>query len=948
MNISHHHIFFTAFLFFSFLFSSTAQSFSVFGKVTDELDSAAVGAVAVLLKPQDSSVYKGTTTNTRGVFRVEGVNAGNYLLKVSFFGYKDVFKNVEVTDNLRAGKFKLQPLAKNLKEVEVKTSALLATQNGDTTSFNSNAYKTNKDAMAEDLITKMPGVTVVDGKVQAQGEDVKQILVDGKPFFGDDPNAVLKNIPAEIIDKVQVFDRRSDQSLFTGMDDGNSSKTINIITKVEFRNGLFGRVYGGYGYEDVYKGGGVFNHFKDKQRFTVMAMSNNINEQNFSSEDLLGVMSSSGNNAQRGGGMRGGGGRGGSSRGGGGSSGSDNFLVNARNGISTTHAFGLNFSDEWNKRTNVSFSYFFNLADNVAQSDLFRQYVVGSNNGLNYNENTLAQSDNMNHRLSGRLEHKLDSFNTILLQPKLSFQINNGTNTIYGVNSRTTIISSTNNQYQSKLNGYTISLPVLYNHSFHKRGRSLSINVSPSVNGSDGNSNYVSYNGYFIPVNFSDTIDQRSTLVKNGIISNGNVTYTEPLNTNNFLSFNYLITYNYSESDKITFNKNNSANDYSIKDSLVSNVFNTSYISNAAGIGYRYQKNNHSFSFGVNAQQAELNRQQIFPGDVTTGKTFRSLLPNAQYNYRLGNKHNFRINYRSSNNPPSVEQMQDVLNNSNVLQLSIGNPELRQNFQHNLFTRYSAVNTLKSTSLFVMLGGTYTNDYIGNSTIIASDDTTVFGKIFLAKGSQIIRPENMNNQYSLRCFFNYSFPVKFLKSNLNINGGANYNNTPALINGKINYARTTSPSMGLVLSSNVSENIDFTLSSSTAYNSVVNTLQSDLNSGFLSQNSRAKVNLTFLKKLVLSAEYNQQYFSGLTASYNQNINLLNAALAVKFLKGNSGELRLFVFDILNQNKSINRNITETYTEDTRTTILQRYFMLTFTYNFKTYFKSEGDKIKQQP
>jgi hypothetical protein len=880
-------------------------------------------------------MHKGSTTNNRGMFKIDNVEPGNYILRISYFGYKDIYKPLEIADNTRAGKFKLQTLAKTLREVEVKTSAVLATQNGDTTSFNSNAFKTNKDAMAEDLLTKMPGVMVIDGKVQAQGEEVRQVLVDGKPFFGDDPSAVLKNLPAEVIDKVQVFDRRSDQSLFTGLDDGNSSKTINIITKVEFRNGLFGRVYGGYGYEDVYKGGAVINRFKDKQRLTIMAMSNNINEQNFSSEDLLGVMSASGGNNQRGG-MRGGrGGRPGSGN-------SDNFLVNARNGISTTHAFGLNFSDEWSKQTNVSFSYFLNWANNEASSDLYRQYVVGTNSGLNYTENNLALTDNINNRLAGRFEHKLDSFNSILIQPRLSFQTNNGSNNIYGINTKTNVKSNINNQYQSKLDGYTISLPVLYNHSFRKRGRTVSVNASPSLNGSSGSSNYVSYNAYFDPVSFADTIDQRSTLTKNGINSNGNITYTEPLNQNHFLSVNYLLTYNYSESDKLTFNKNSVSNDYNLRDSLVSNVFNTSYAAHAAGLSYRYQKEKHTVSFGVNAQQAQLSRQQLFPSNNLTGITFKSVLPNARYDYRISAKKSLRVNYRSSNNPPAVEQLQDVLNNSNVLQLSIGNPNLRQNFQHNLFTRYSAVNTEKSTSMFVMLAGSYTNDYIGNSTIIAANDTTVFEKIFLAKGSQISRPENLNNNYNLRFFFNYSFPIALLKSNLNINSGVNYNNLPALINGKINYAKTTSPSMGLVLSSNISEYVDFTLSSNTSYNGVVNTLQSDLNSGFLSQNSKAKLNLTMWKKLVVSTEYNQQYFSGLTATFNQNINLLNAAVAYKFLKDNKGELRLFVFDILNQNKSINRTITETYTEDTRTTILQRYFMLTFTYNFKTYFKKEAN------
>lgn len=931
--------------------SLQAQTFSVFGRVVDETDSAAVGVAAMILKTNDSTVVGAATTNEKGFFRIENLAPNTYILKISYIGYKDQFKNFQLSENYRVGKIQLKTLSKTLKEIEVKTQAVMATQNGDTTSFNSKAFKVNKDATAEDLVTKMPGVTVVDGKVQAQGEDVKQVLVDGKPFFGDDPNSVLKNLPAEVIDKVQVFDRRSDQSQFTGFDDGNSSKTINIVTKTQFRNGVFGKVYGGYGYEDKYKGGAVINRFKDKQRFTVMAMTNNINEQNFSSEDLLGVMSSGSSN-QRGGGMRGGGssggGRGGSGGGGYQQNNSDNFLVNAKNGITTTNALGLNYSDQWGKNTTITTSYFFNWTDNKSSTTLLRQYLAGGNTGLNYNENSLANSNNYNHRLNVRFEHKLDSFNSFVLQPKFSLQMNDGTSELSGVNTKTVDLSTTSNKYKSNVNGYSLSFPVLFRHNFRKRGRTFSIDLNPTYSPSGGNSSFVSYNSYSTTTTFVDTVDQKSDLTKYGLNSNSNVTYTEPMGKSGFLSVNYIFIYNYSQSEKNTFNKNSATNDYSLRDSLVSNVFNTTYMANAAGVSYRYQKEKYNFSFGVNAQQAQLAKEQVFPSSSNSSRIFSSLLPNAQYQYKFSQKNNIRLTYRTNNSPPSIDQLQDVLNNSNSLQLSIGNPNLKQTFQHNLFARYTGVNTEKSTSTFIMLGGTYTDNYIGNSTIIANNDTTVYDKIFLARGSQISRQENLNNNYNLRLFFNYSFPIKPIKSNLNINTGCNYSNVPALINNKLNYSKTTSPSFGLVISSNISENIDFTLSSTSSYNTVVNTLQTTLNSSYLNQSSKATVNVTLFKKLVLRGEYTNTYYSGLTASFNQNINLLNGALAFKFMKDNRAELRLFVFDILDQNKSIQRNITETYIEDTRTTILQRYYMLTFTYNIKNYFQKKDEKKDVKP
>lgn len=932
------------FIFICSAINGFGQTFSIEGKVDEKKDVHAIGAAVVVLK-SDSSFLKGTTTNENGNFKIEGLSEGKYILKVSYLGYADYYKEAEANGGpgFNFQYIRLMSEAKQLKEVKVEADAIIATQSGDTTSYNSKAFKTNKDATAEDLVTKMPGVAIVDGKVQAQGDEVKQVLVDGKPFFGDDPNSVLKNLPAEVIDKVQVFDKKSDQAQFTGFDDGNSSKTINIVTKVQFRNGIFGKIYGGYGYEDKYKGGLVFNRFKEKQRFTVLVLSNNINEQNFSSEDLLGVLSSSGGNNNRG--MRGGG-----SRGGGRSSGqqnnSESFLVDVRNGIIATNAAGINYSDNWGKKTSVSAAYFFNWTDNNAESVLLRDYIIGNNNGLRYDEDNVSRSNNYNHRLNLKFECKLDSQNAITIQPRVSFQINEGKSNLLGLNTISVTISSIDNNYKSNLDGYTIAFPVSYRHGFAKRGRTISLDLNPNYNGSSGNNKMQTFNRYYLDTIYSgDTLDQRSLLNKYGWNSASNLIYTEPLSKSGFLSLSYVFTYNYSSSKKNTFNRDMSNYEYSLRDTLLSNVFDNTYLAHSAGLSYRYNKEKFNFSLGVSGQQAELNKQQTFPSEFSGGRVFQSVLPNAQFQYRFDKNRNLRFNYRSNNTPPSVDQLQDVVNNSNSLQLSTGNPDLNQNFQNNFSLRYSGVNTLKSTSLFVLVGGTYTDDYIGNSTLIANRDTVVFNDVFLAKGSQLSRPVNLDNYYNLRFFFNYSFPIKKLKSNLNINAGCNYNNVPALINDKKNYSNTTAPSLGLVLSSNISEKVDFTLSSNSAYNDVKNTIQPDLNSAYLQQNSKAKLNINPSGGFVFSVEYNNQYYSGLSDTYNQSISLLNASVGYKFMKDKRADLRLFVFDILGQNNSIQRNITETYIEDSQTTILQRYFMLTFTYNIKKYFQKSPDKPK---
>jgi hypothetical protein len=929
------------FIFFVSFANAFSQVQSISGKLIDESKQASIGSSVFLLNIKDSSFVKGAVTDVDGFFKIEDIASNSYILKIISLGYNPVFKSILIANQpIDLGVITLKQNSLNLKEVKIEGQMSLATQNGDTTSFNSKAYKVNKDATAEDLVSKMPGVAIVDGKVQAQGEEVKQVLVDGKRFFGDDANAVLKNLPAEIIDKVQVFDKKSDQSQFTGFDDGNASKTINIVTKAQFRNGIFGKVYGGYGYENKFKGGASVNIFKGNRRITVLAQSNNINEQNFSSEDLVGVASSA---STGGGGRRGGGGQGGGS-----GNASDNFSVNNQNGINTTSLFGLNYSDKWGKKTEVSSSYFFNWTKNDSKSSLLQQYILGSNNGLIYNETNNANSDNFNHRLNFKIETKLDSQNTISIQPKLSFQTNSGSKKLVGINSKELQnISNSINTNSSNLSGYNLSALILYRHSFAKRGRTFSINVTPTITDNSGDNALYSLNTYYTTgIIFADTIDQRSTILKSGNSIKGNASFTEPLDSFNFLLVDYSTIYTDNYSSKRTFNSFNNDNIYSNLDSSLTNVFKNQYQSQSGSLGYRFQKPKINFSINAAYQWAMLSKQQEIPTNYQLSKSFESVLPSAQFQYKFSPKKNLRLNYRTSNNAPSIDQLQDVINNTNALQLSTGNPELKQDFQQNLNMRYSGVNTIKATSFFALIGANYSSNYIGNSTLIANQDTTVYNSVFLKKGSQIIRPVNLDGYFSLRSFINYTFPIKKIKTNLSLNVSGNYNNVPGLINTQTNYAKTATGGLGLVLSSNISEKVDFTISSNSSYSNINNTLQSSSNTTYFSQNSKFKITLNPWKGLVLQSEYSNMYYAGLTSAYNQSISLWNAAIGYKFLKNKQAEFRLTVYDLLNQNNSVARTNTDSYIQDSQTNVLNRYYMLTFTYNFKKYFaKKEEGKIK---
>lgn len=929
------------FIFFVSFANAFSQKYFISGRLIDESKQGSMGTSVFLLKANDSSFVKGTVTDMDGFFKLDDVVSDSYALKIITLGYKPIFKSIVVLNQpIVLGVISLKQNSLNLKEIKIEAQISLATQNGDTTSFNSKAYKVNKDATAEDLVSKMPGVTLVDGKIQAQGEDVKQVLVDGKRFFGDDANAVLKNLPAEIIDKVQVFDKKSDQAQFTGFDDGNASKTINIVTKAQFRNGIFGKAFGGYGYEKKYKGGASVNIFKGNRRITVLLQSNNINEQNFSAEDLVGVASTA---STSGGGRRGGG-----AQGSGSNNATDIFSVNNQNGINTTTLFGLNYTDKWGRKTEVTASYFFNSTQNDSKSSLIQQYILGSNNGLIYNETNYASSDNFNHRLNFKIESKLDSQNTISIQPKISFQTNNSSKKLDGLNTKELqSISHSINTNSAKLSGYNISALILYRHAFKKRGRTFSINATPTITDNSGDNAVYSLSSYYnTAIVFTDTIDQIASVLKNTNSVKANASYTEPLDSFNILLVDYSATYSDNYASKRTFNIYNYSNVYTDLDSSLTNVFNNQYQSQAGSLGYRYQKTKFNFSINAAYQLATLSKQQEIPSSYQLSKSFESVLPSAQFQFKFSPKKNLRINYRTSNNAPAIDQLQDVINNTNALQLSTGNPELKQDFQQNLNMRYSGVNTVKATSFFALLGANYSTNYIGNSTLIANQDTTVYNSVFLKQGSQIIRPVNLDGYFSIRSFINYTFPIKKIKTNLSLNVSGNYNHVPGLINTQINYAKTATSGLGVVLSSNISEKIDFTISSNSSYSNINNTLQSSSNTTYFSQISKLKITINPWKGLVLQSEYSNMYYAGLTSAFNQSISLWNVAMGYKFLKNKQAEFRLSIYDLLNMNNSVTRTNTDSYIQDSQTNVLNRYYMLTFTYNFKKYFpKKEEGKVK---
>ncbi|MBG8552726.1 TonB-dependent receptor [Hymenobacter guriensis] len=936
--------FLSIFLVFSSFTSLLAQTTTVRGRVLDGKDQSPLIGANVVLTRQPGAQKLGTAVDTEGNFVISEVPAGTYQLTISFLGYQNVERTVEVTDEpLEVGSVALQAGGVQLKGVEVTGRAPAAVQKGDTAQYDSRAFKTNPDANAQDLITKMPGVTVdANGKVQAQGEQVQRVLVDGKEFFGNDPDAVLRNIPAEVIDKIQVYDRASDQSQFTGFDDGNQQKTINIITKPSFRNGQFGRVVAGYGPDKdggKYRINGNINSFKDKRRISVLALSNNVNEQNFGTEDLLGVV---GNSRQGGGGRGGrGGGPGGNQGGGGGGNNSGDFLVNQNNGISRTHALGINYSNSFGTKTEVQGSYFFNLSDNNLLSTTARTYTADD---LRYNEDSRGSSRNINNRFNLRLEHKFDSLNSLLWRPTLSVQRNTNTSTLEGLlfkdfaeASASDSTQSTNNSaYRSAQTGINFANSLLYRHRFLKRGRTFSLGLNVGYNRHNGSNYLTSRSADFTSDPVAESLtDQYSRLDQTGWSWRADANYTEPISQFSQLQFSYNTSYAPNDSDKRTYNFDTSTGRYTAFNDSLSNVFTSRYLTQSGGLSYRFNNKEFQWSVGADVQYASLRNEQDFPRDTRISRDFLNVLPNAMLRYNFSKQQNLRLTYRMRTSNPSISQLQEVVNNSNPLQITIGNAALEQEFQHNVFVRYSAAQPENSRSFFALLGGSYTDNYITNATRIVREPTSI-GGVVVPAGGQITQPINLNQQYSLRSALTYGMPITVLKSNLNLNASATYQQTPGFVNDQLNYNRTPAFGFGAALSSNISPELDFTLSSNSTQTYVRNSLGTQVNSRYFRQNTTLRLSWIITKGITLKSDVNHVSYSGLSAGYNQNFVLWNASLGKKLFAKQQGELQVYAFDLLGQNNSIQRVPLPAYTEDVRTNILQRYLMLAFTYNLRAF------------
>jgi hypothetical protein len=912
------------------------QPVKVTGKIVDKVDAAGLpGAHLIFRHMRDTSRVVRTTTDNLGQFSVN-MPRGRYTLRVSYLGFKNEERQLTIIEEVNnLGTITLDRADAMLGEVTVAGEAVQVRVKSDTLQFDAQAYKTNPDATAEDLVRKLPGVTITPQGVQAQGETVKRVLVDGQEFFGDDPNIALRNLPAEMISQVEIFDQVSDQSRLTGFDDGQRTKTINIVTRQDRRNGQFGKVYAGYGENERFQAGITTNIFLGKQRFSILGMSNNINQQNFSTEDLSGFFSSgrSGGGENR---MSFGGG------GGGGFPGSFNrgdFLVGQQNGNNTTHSYGVNYTDVWSNKVTANMSYFFNLARNNTSQLIERQYYLNENLSRQYDESSLSSRSNYNHRFNARLEYKINDDNTIMLIPRFSAQ---KTNSEISSEATMAMLMQSFQNYSNTINnrdwdGMNFGNTLIYRLRLNEKGRSLSTRLNNNFNNNE--LLYVldarEWSGGGMIIN-SDTTRQQSTTKTLNQSHSGNITYTEPAGKNSMIQASYAISYTNNQSERKTNDFDVVANAFNQLVPELSSDLNSGYLTHRAGAGYRYRTDKYNFLLEMAWQQATLEAQQKLPYANKTNYSYGNLMPSVQFNYNFSRSEVARFMYRTFTNGPSAAQLSDVVDNTNPLLLSSGNPKLQQSYSHFLTGSYNLTRITKGKSFMGFIFMNITDNYIGNSLIIARNDTLLENGYTLPAGAQYSRPENLKGLVNLRSSLTIGFPLRKIKSNINLTGGFAWTSTPSLINKLQNTTNTYTATGGATLSSNISQNLDFTIGYRLNHQTTQNKLRPQSGNTFFYHVGEAKLAWTVKKKWIVRNDINNLFYNGLGDNFNENYWLWNINLGRKLFENNRGEITIGVYDLLNQNRSVTQNVTDTYIENARYNVLNRFLMFTFTYNFRNY------------
>ncbi|HET9744221.1 MAG TPA: outer membrane beta-barrel family protein [Chitinophagaceae bacterium] len=914
-----------------FPFCLLAQSGTVKGRLVDtagvELSNA---TVSVLLK-KDTSLVSYTLSDSKGSFAIKNLPYTDYVIFISFTGYELYTGSFSISADSRnsdIGLIMLWPEYKMLSRVIVAESPVR--MNGDTISFKVNAFNSKPTATVEEVLKKIPGIQVQkDGSVKAMGEQVQKVYVDGKEFFGNDPKIATKNLTADMVDQIQVFDDMSEQARFTKIDDGSRTKSINIKLKKDKRKGDFGRVIAGTGSNSRYEGNFSLNHFRGDQRISLVGSANNTNKLNYSFSEFSG--------GQAGGSQFSGGGSG--------NAGMINASGSSQGGISRPISGGLNFNDTWGPKFDFRGSYFYSDNSNILEQHKFRRNTFPGDSSSEVNSFSNSLHGNRSHRVNLRGEYMVDTMNSLLYTVNLNKQQYEGsavdTSYTYSSGREKYLAVKSNTARKESRNGINYFGELVYRKKFKRIGRTFTLGWrNGKGNNESNNHNRSPITTYDRNGNIVSEADLNQQSVQESENANNTISasYTEPIGNNKLFEINYAYSGSANISDKKSYDFNTGSGKYDLLNAQQTNYFDYDNTSNRAGVNFRHQVKKVSYQLGMGMQVTKLANKSVMAAsgkDTTIRQRFTNLFPTANIAFAISRTKNIRLIYRGRTQAPGVAQLQDVPDVSNPLMIKTGNPSLKQEFANNININYNTFAVASQRFLSVSLNASYTANKIVNSIDTVNAVTIIY------------RPENMNGSFSGSGMTSLNLPVKRFKGmNLNLTNMIYLSHDANLVFKKKNLTTLLQVNQSAGLNYG-KDKFDVSLSTAFVYNTVAYNFERSNNTRYFNHAYSVDFTYRFKNRLYFLTDLDYYISSGRTAGFNQDVLLWNMSIAKKFLQTNILEVKFTVYDILKQNNGINRVIGENYFEDVRANVVPRFFLVTIGYNLNHVAKNK-DAVKDEP
>ncbi|MFY0593704.1 outer membrane beta-barrel protein [Roseivirga sp.] len=891
----------------SFAFTAKGQKYSISAEVIDSTYKEPLFLANVALRNAKDSLLKATVTDEKGRFLLENVANGTYKLNISFVGFKLFQQQITIKDApLKLGLITLAEDPTNLDSVSVVAEAEAVILKKDTVEFNASAFKTTDEASLEDLIKKLPGMEVEEGKVKTQGKEITKIIVDGKPFFEGSPDMALKNIPADMVKKVQIIDEKSEETQFTGHDDGVRTKIINVVTKPEKKKGYFGRSGLTYSHPDRYNLNGNINFLKGNNRFSVSGGYNNLGGGAGGSREVMMISNGVAIPQNIGGGGNG--------------------------GISENKSLSTYYYSEINKKLEVTLSYRYSDSQTESFRDISRQFIQASDEGRIYNEKSENSSNGNNHSGSIKVTYKPTKNDEIRITQSLSQRTSNNTSSLEGETLLTDeLLNSTDNFNFSESLNNSWSNNLSWRHKFKKKGRTLSISAANSVSNSAGTDTVRSTNIFTSGDVENQIFNQISDPDGKTKSNRATISYTEPLAEKSSLRVSYTGSRNINDRQRLLLDFNESDQDYTDLDPLRSSDFELTNTSHRvyAGVGFKIKEIN--FSANTTYQSQIIENSQVYPNNVNTRNTFNGHLPSLTLRKSTKDGKQSSISFRRSMRAPSANQLQDVIDNRNPLFIRQGNPNLNASFSNGITIGHYSYNE-KSLSFLQISGSvTFTENSIVNRTIVGNGSNSPDG-IILPIGARFTAPVNLPGRMAANAYAQVSRPLKGKKLRMGISGSAGFSKNPQILNGINQVARSINYGLSLSLNSNFNDKLDMSLRMAPNYSIVKNSNQEQGDRSFSTLSNSFRATWKFIEGFSATTSISNIVQGEVEGIAGTSQWLWNFSLSKKMLKKKL-DFRISATDILRQNALINRNITAEYIQNSETNVLVQIVRFSLAYKF---------------